>query len=466
MGWKRTLPGFLTVATFVVCIAAFVAMRFAWVQPQAMTHVRTIDPTYFGRRVLVIAPHPDDEVLTAGGAIQRLRSDGATVRVVIVTAGDGYASAALRLSPGPLAPLSFRHLGEVRYAESLSADGKLGLGPGDVISLGFPDTGTTSLWNADWTADSTHAGRTGSTCVPYPWAMRSAAPYTGQELTAELVGIIRDYAPDTVISPDTRETHPDHSAVAAFTLLALDQTGFSGRHLTALVHYRGYPSLLAYLPGGVLQPPPGLVTGDSQWLGLHVSPSHDRVTLSALSRYRSQMLLLGRVAPYMQVLTRTNELFDDRPAAQIARRAADNQPSAGDDGTVVVTPPPGTIQFAVAPGRIDAVRAVRGPGTTWIGIVSHDEVSRARTYGVSMRLVREGESARLDVLVRDGSTMIQRICGDSLDPAGVTSTLAGNTVWVAIPSSTFDGYGHAILQTSSTGAGEFPFRTSWRDVEL
>lgn len=38
-------------------------------------------------RILVVAPHPDDEVLGAGGAIARLSSEGAEVHILVVTRG-------------------------------------------------------------------------------------------------------------------------------------------------------------------------------------------------------------------------------------------------------------------------------------------------------------------------------------------------------------------------------------------
>lgn len=38
-----------------------------------------------GSSVLVIAPHPDDEVLGVGGTIAKLVAGGASVEVVIVT---------------------------------------------------------------------------------------------------------------------------------------------------------------------------------------------------------------------------------------------------------------------------------------------------------------------------------------------------------------------------------------------
>src|SRR6476646_4479916 len=41
-------------------------------------------------RMLVFAPHPDDEVLAAGGLIQQVREGGGTVHVVYLTSGDSY----------------------------------------------------------------------------------------------------------------------------------------------------------------------------------------------------------------------------------------------------------------------------------------------------------------------------------------------------------------------------------------
>ncbi len=41
-------------------------------------------------RLVVVAPHPDDETLAAGGLIQRVLHEGGTVRVVVLTPGDGF----------------------------------------------------------------------------------------------------------------------------------------------------------------------------------------------------------------------------------------------------------------------------------------------------------------------------------------------------------------------------------------
>ena len=41
-------------------------------------------------RLMVFAPHPDDESLGAGGLIQRVLNSGGQVRVVFMTNGDGF----------------------------------------------------------------------------------------------------------------------------------------------------------------------------------------------------------------------------------------------------------------------------------------------------------------------------------------------------------------------------------------
>lgn len=43
-----------------------------------------------GTNLLVVAPHPDDETLGAGGLMQRVHAAGGDVSVVYLTDGDGY----------------------------------------------------------------------------------------------------------------------------------------------------------------------------------------------------------------------------------------------------------------------------------------------------------------------------------------------------------------------------------------
>jgi LmbE family N-acetylglucosaminyl deacetylase len=79
------------------------------------------------RRTVVIAPHPDDETLGAGGLIAIQRFRGVPVLVVAVTDGE----AAYPNSYG---------LGDVRCREQEQALSELGLDREDVIRLKLPDS--------------------------------------------------------------------------------------------------------------------------------------------------------------------------------------------------------------------------------------------------------------------------------------------------------------------------------------
>jgi LmbE family N-acetylglucosaminyl deacetylase len=84
--------------------------------------------------VVVLAAHPDDEVLGVGGIMSVLASAGARVRLVAVT--DGEASHPGHDQPGALA--------QRRVAETAAALGVLGAESTDVVRLRLPDTGLTA----------------------------------------------------------------------------------------------------------------------------------------------------------------------------------------------------------------------------------------------------------------------------------------------------------------------------------
>jgi LmbE family N-acetylglucosaminyl deacetylase len=60
----------------------------AWSAVLARTAPATVDPTAY-RSVVVVAPHPDDETLGAGGLIASAADAGVPVHVVLVTRGEG-----------------------------------------------------------------------------------------------------------------------------------------------------------------------------------------------------------------------------------------------------------------------------------------------------------------------------------------------------------------------------------------
>jgi len=85
-----------------------------------------------GSRIVLVAPHPDDEVLALGATVAALARRGHEVLIVAVTDGEGSHPA----SPHWTTDL----LRETRPHESRLALERLGL-PADMLRLGLPDGG-------------------------------------------------------------------------------------------------------------------------------------------------------------------------------------------------------------------------------------------------------------------------------------------------------------------------------------
>ena len=108
----------------------------AWRADAQLMAVPTIDCANLigaAQRVVIVAPHPDDEVLACGGFLQQLAARGIPVTVIAVT--DGEAS-----HPGSSTWTRAR-LQEVRPDETMAALATLGLDKVPVTRLHLPDGG-------------------------------------------------------------------------------------------------------------------------------------------------------------------------------------------------------------------------------------------------------------------------------------------------------------------------------------
>lgn len=160
-------------------------------------------------RVLVFAPHPDDETLAAGELIQSARSAGAAVRVVLATDGDN--------NPWPqrwlerrwrIDAAGRRRWGERRRGEAMAALALLGVDARDVRFLGWPDQGLTDKLMRD------------------------------DEAVAELAVELAGFAPTHVAMPALADRHPDHSALRVMLELAALHAAPAAIRLGYTVHGR------------------------------------------------------------------------------------------------------------------------------------------------------------------------------------------------------------------------------------
>lgn len=265
------------------------------------------------QRLLVLAPHCDDETLSSAGLIMQALRAGVAVRTVIATNGDGSIFATMaefrRVFP---THRDYIRVGITRQQESLDALRLLGLGPEQVIFLGYPDRGLSTLWQEHWSRSTPYRSPyNGAPRSPYPLTYNPQAVYAGKDLLADLEAILRAYQPDLIIYPHPNDVHPDHWGLSLFARLALarvqhEDPNYRPEAYAYLVHRPDFPVPKGLQPGQVLMPPAAMLRANPNWLRLSLSPQEVNRKWEAIQAYRSQFPLMGGL---LERFVRQNELF-------------------------------------------------------------------------------------------------------------------------------------------------------------
>jgi LmbE family N-acetylglucosaminyl deacetylase/GTP:adenosylcobinamide-phosphate guanylyltransferase len=267
-----------------------------------------------GDRYLIVAAHADDELLAAGGLLQRALAAGASVWVVFATNGDAYRLGA-SISGKRLRARASDYIaeGKARRREARRVMGTLGLPADRVIFLGYPDRGLMALAST-WRDPGQPfiSPFTRAAASPYPDSFRPGAPYTGADLLRDLEAVMLQARPTVVLTHHAGDRHSDHQALNMLvrdTIRSLAQQDRMPRPLlfTFLVHAWDFPRPLRYAPDQPLLPPKSLRDGQA-WVRFDLTPEELAAKRAALREYRSQ---LG--SPYLRMLLhsflRQNELF-------------------------------------------------------------------------------------------------------------------------------------------------------------
>ncbi len=143
-------------------------------------------PSFGMGRILVLAPHPDDEVFGCGGAIVRQVAEGGSSHVIVVTGGDFQQHSS-----------DTQAYAATRQDESRRA--------GNILGYGNPDF----------------------------WSLPDRGLEYGEPLVLRIVDAIDAFKPDGVFAPSIYEMHPDHRVLGMAALEAVRRT----RSSTKLVMY-------------------------------------------------------------------------------------------------------------------------------------------------------------------------------------------------------------------------------------
>ena len=266
-----------------------------------------------GDRILVLAPHPDDEILACGGVIQQAVSRRLPVRVVFLTHGDNneWSFMLYRKHPVVLSG-AVRAMGAIRHDEALAADAVLGLPKESLTFLGYPDFGTLRIWSQHWHTNAPlHSMLTRVAAVPYADALRPGAPYKGDEILRDLTGILREFRPTKVFVSHPADHNGDHRALYLFTRVALWdlEQEMKPALLPYLLHYKNW-SRPHGRPAGQELAPPAQFADQVAWRRFTLSPAQVDVKRVALQKHASQY---HAAAGYLRSFVRGNELFGDFP---------------------------------------------------------------------------------------------------------------------------------------------------------
>ncbi|GEM90097.1 PIG-L deacetylase family protein [Oceanithermus desulfurans] len=268
-----------------------------------------------GERVLVLAPHPDDEVLCCGGLLRRAQQAGAEVYIVWMTSGDGFEMDELVLDHGRRPrPEGLRALGERRMQEARAAAAQLGVPQQNLFFLGYPDRGLRHLFLENFYVPY-RSPYTRLDAVAYPGTLNPGTPYTGEALERDLAAVFARVDPTRVYLPSPRDAHPDHQATSYFAQRVAGRSGRIGRLRYWIVHGGlEWPLPKGYHPGLALEPAPrgrGLA-----WRRFPLTAAEVQTKHAATLAHKSQLDVLSR---FMLAFVRTNELFSPTPFPEPGR---------------------------------------------------------------------------------------------------------------------------------------------------
>jgi LmbE family N-acetylglucosaminyl deacetylase len=268
-------------------------------------------------RILVLAPHPDDEVLGVGGVIQQAVAQKLPIKIVFLTYGDSNQWSFLLYRKHPVVfPVAVENMGLVRHDEAINASRILGVDGQNLIFLGYPDFGTLNIWYYHWNQRPAYRSlMTRVTAVPYKDAYRFGAVYKGEEIVKDLRSILRDFKPTKIFVSHPADHNGDHLALYLYLRVALWDEGMDGnvQLFPYLIHCLTWPKPKGFHPEKDLTPPEALVE-DEIWRQYHLSASQIETKKKALEAHKSQYFSSRN---YLLSFVRFNELFGEAPPLRL-----------------------------------------------------------------------------------------------------------------------------------------------------
>lgn len=362
---------------------------YFWVRGQynaAQHALLPLLPPLASDRVVVFAPHPDDETLGAGGYLQKAAAVGARVHVVLMTNGEYGRSMLDQLPELPAERASgYLDYGMIRQQETLMALGVLGVPQSSVTFLCYPNHLLAAMQRpANWLPENpVFNKRLNTTRITCQDALSPGAPYSGQSVLHDVETVLLREKPTVVITLNPNDIHPDHWATWAYTRNALLELAAQGyafartcRIYTYLIHRGNYwPEPKLYLPSLALLPPDSLAHA-YVWRSLPLRRKEQRMKSAAISLYQTQD---GATSSFMRSFARINDLY-----APVPDKRWENTPEV--KPTTVIVDPPADFPRALNYPSADILRVSlqRAKGAMIVRIITRKPATTATRFELSL----------------------------------------------------------------------------------
>ncbi|MFB3896520.1 MAG: PIG-L deacetylase family protein [bacterium] len=450
----------------IISLTIFVfASYFSFNSPALPEEIKPISPITQTDRILILAPHPDDESIGTAGIIQEAVKVGAQCKIVCFTNGDHNQWAFIVDTKHiPLRQKEFIRLGEERRQESIAAMAYFGIRRTNLIFLGYPDFGTLKMFTDYWDTPKPFRGfLTRIDKVPYPEALSPGTPYVSESILKDLKTILSKYQPTKIFVSHPADTNRDHRALYLYLRVALwdlEKSIPRPELYPYLIHMPGWPYRIGPRPELILEPPTNLP--EVIWQRFILSPEQLIRKRAAISIYKTQF------RSHLYPFARKNELFGDYPIIKLHQQplpVTDWQKLA-----LVID----TTQYEIENGliqqkKISALAYAEHNGNVVIKINLQKILDE--TLGISIYLFGyKSQTAfskmpkiriALDLLGIKVFNMSQRI-----QASNIQFSSDKQNIFVTVPISILDNPKY-ILTSAYSRTGDLPIdETAWRILEL
>ncbi len=242
----------------IILISLIIYINFHKVLPQQFVDIMKEFVVEENKKVVIFAPHPDDESIACGGIIQQFLKKNNKVYIVLLTKGGNK-----KLVLGAK---------ETRLREFYDATEILGLKRDNLIIFDYSDG--------------------------FLYRIK-------KDLDIEIKNIINNIRPDVIIYPHWLDGNRDHKIIGQICK-RIKQKNLT--HLRYLIHYYRFPRPYRYAPDGYILPVKSILKKDRHWVNLFLTSDEQLQKERAISFYRTQLKIPG-LKNLLRSFIRRNEIF-------------------------------------------------------------------------------------------------------------------------------------------------------------